>query len=240
MNQYPGMNPFSGFGQAAIGVKAIYFQSGFDGEVRVVRTKAIAQPELSFVAECEVVMSNHEAHPVGQIVSFHQKMSVRPAKAAILEFAVAAIGLDPRKPEDVAKMQAQHPQAPQGVCVCDAEIMNALQNETQNNFIGRVIHLVTHEKQLKTGPTQKNPRGVVTVHTWTPSTGKIGTPARAQQVAPLPTAALQPPAWGPQPQAPALQQSPQASWGQPPTYGSPPVQQQQPPQALTGPPWLPR
>jgi hypothetical protein len=231
-----GADPFGGFGQASVGVHSIYFQENFDGEVKVIRTKAIAQPELSFVAECEVVASNHESHPVGQVCSFHQKMSVHAAKRAIKEFAIAAMGFDPQNPEHLAQFDQQVPNAPQGVTWTDVVVKQALADEVgaqkQNQMVGRVIHLRTHHKPLKSGPTAKNPRGVITVHAWGPSTGKAGAPARASApAAPVPVASIQPPAWQQSPAqapqgaapwgAPASTQAPQgaAPWQPPPNNG---------------------
>lgn len=220
-------NPFAGMAQAQISEagSSNYPKPGFDGEVKPTRMqiKIAGEAGLSFIADCEVVASNHEAHPVGQSVTFFQKMSVRPALAAVKEFLTACVGLDPHDPNQVAQLAARPhdatPHDPPTYSWYDRMIEQIggcphkgwAPNEVSNMAIGKVVHCVAYEKLLK------DKSSYITVCKWGPSTGRIGAPSNQLPTArqlpayqqQLPIAVVQPPAFGNAPQAPAQQ----GQWG---------------------------
>lgn len=157
---------------AEVSVKLPYFQPGFDGDVKIYETQRIETKEKGpmWIAAVEVVTSNHPAHPVGGKFAWSQKLNLRAAPGAILEFMVAALGGDPRNQSHV---DATRPHIAN-------TIRQAQTAPNSNPMIGNTVHLVTVQ-------TRKTDGGAFTRHMWGPATGQAGapvtTPVMAQPVA---------------------------------------------------------
>ncbi len=177
----------SGLKDAKVSGKLPWFQPGFDGDVEVVETSLIATREKGpmWIVVVDVLHSNHPAHPVGQKFSWSQKLLINAGPGAVLEFACAALGGNPRNPADVEGLKPKL-----------GDVMRmAEKNPTNNPFIGRKVHLFTVQTSKKDG-------GNFTKHMWSEPTGKAGaayiTPVAAPAPVPVPVpTAPAPSAWTP-------------------------------------------
>jgi hypothetical protein len=174
-----------------------WFQPDFDGEVWPRRTliKASVQSGNLFLVECEIVMTNHAAHPVGGRFTWSQKLdSPKIALGAIKQFITACVGCDPKDKRKVEELNPYY-----------SQLMNGGLADTEgkaghNEMVKRVVHLQTRATKTREGKD-------FTLHIWSPSSGNVGpwveiTPPRPTIAQPVPTAVVAPPAFGSQSQQP--------------------------------------
>ena len=132
-----------------------YIKGGFVGVVEIKKTivKQTRAIGPAFIVEMEVVETNMEEHPVGQRVTWFQKLTDKDvAFPAVAEWAAAVGGIDPSKKEQVKSEVSPHLK----------ELMDhATDNPSDNDFVGQKVRLQT--AQIKT----KNDRDF-TRHTWQP------------------------------------------------------------------------
>jgi hypothetical protein len=169
----------------------------FDGDVKIKRTlmKQTQRSGLAFIAELEVVTSNHPKHPCGSVLSYFQSTSDRViAFNNLLAFLVAAAGEDRNDPAAVERVKQYAEQT----------FNEAVESPTKNNLIDRVLHV----------------RGVGTITSkghafvakiWTMATGKAGPSvqiaAPVQQPATPTPGAMPAPPWAQEQQQQAQQQA---------------------------------
>lgn len=211
------------------------FEPDFDGDVQPERIRMSNSQDgrVFFNVDCRVLVSNHEAHPVGATATFSQKMTgVQAAMKGVKEFMCACLGVSLEDAATIKMLEGPaNPAQPGSGSYFQAYMGEAMANGTQNTLIKRPLHVRTQLKQKKTGP------GVWLKYTWGQATGVAGAPAK-KQASPQ---AMAPMAMYPVPQAPGANgalplaplQPPQFPPQAPPFAGPPPPAQPAPQ------PWAP-
>ncbi|KKN75949.1 hypothetical protein LCGC14_0375060 [marine sediment metagenome] len=96
------MGLFTGIDEAQVGSSGVYFQPGIY-VVELLKVFALrGRNEVDFfIAECQVVESDNEKHPVGHKASWCVKLSQDMAMPNIKGFIAAVNGIDPHDDETV-------------------------------------------------------------------------------------------------------------------------------------------
>ncbi len=96
------MGLFAGIDDAVVGSGGVYFQPGiYVVELLKVFAMRGRNKEDFFIAECRVVESDNEKHPVGHKASWVVKLSQDMAMPNIKGFIAAVNGIDPHDDETV-------------------------------------------------------------------------------------------------------------------------------------------
>jgi hypothetical protein len=100
-------NLWQGLRQAQVFERGNYLSPGsYDLSVNRALLKQTQKSGLGFIVEFEVISSTAQAHPVGSIATWFQKMaSPSIAFSAIKEFLLAVLNLDPRRDIQTIGMQ---------------------------------------------------------------------------------------------------------------------------------------
>lgn len=148
------MGIWDGVENAEIYDKGNYIKPNFIGIVEIKKTlaKQTRSAGLSFIVELEVIDTNMpEKHPVGQMVTWFQKLTDTDiAFPAVAEWAAAAAGIDPGNKKAVKE---------EVMPALKAAMEHATDNPTENDFVGMRVGVET--VQIET----KNKREF-TRHTW--------------------------------------------------------------------------
>ena len=149
------MGVWDGIEDAETFERGNYVKGGFIGVVEIKKTivKQTRASGPAFIVEMEVIETNMEEHPVGQKVTWFQKLTDKDvAFPSVAEWAAAVAGLDPNNKE-VVKTEVSP--------VLKEAMDHATNNPSDNDFIGQKVRLQTD--QIKT----KNDRDF-TRYTWQP------------------------------------------------------------------------
>lgn len=104
---------FSQINDAKITERTPKFPPGFEGEANPIKLlfKNTEQHGPAFIVEFKVVLSNMAEVPIGQTRSWYQGMArhKQVAMNAILEFAVATLGIKPSQADLIQQLQSGNP-----------------------------------------------------------------------------------------------------------------------------------
>lgn len=150
------MGVWDGIEDAETFERGNYIKGGFIGIVEVKKTlvKQTRASGPAFIVEMEVIETNMEEHPVGQKVTWFQKLTDKDvAFPSVAEWAAAVGGIDPTDKKAVKEDVSP---------VLKEAMDQATESPTNNDFTGQRVRLQT--AQVKT----KNDRDF-TRHTWMPA-----------------------------------------------------------------------
>jgi hypothetical protein len=149
------MGLWDGIEDAELFERGVYLKGGFIGTVEIERTlvKHTRSSGDAFIVEMRVIKSNMDEHPVGQKVSWFQKLQDKDvALPAIKEWAAACAGYQVTQKEEI-KTEVDP--------VLKEMMEIATDNPDDNDFTGIRLHVETN--QILT----KNNREF-TRHNWAP------------------------------------------------------------------------
>lgn len=138
-----------------------WLPADFLGTVKIDACKGIPLFEggRAFIVEMVILTSNRPDVHVGGKYSWMQKFNPKneeTANQACIGFLYAALQLTAAQTDAIARVKPKQSQYLNNAC-SDAQ-----------PFSGTIVSVQTSEKPLKSGPTAKNPKGVFTLHTWSP------------------------------------------------------------------------